>query len=293
MSNYCGPPSDCAPFVSQAYVTQSAALTIPIGGPLLGDRYKVLAPLGMGGCAGVYLARDEVRHEDVALKIAEAGPCDPETARLVLTNESRIYSRITNHQHVLQVHDLHYFPWRKSGILAMSMEYAKGGSFRHWLLQHKDDHHTRITQGLEYFKQMCLGASAVHQARAVHLDLKPDNFLFVGRVLKLSDFGAARLLQTIQLSSSMPSRFLVPRIGTPVYMAPEQFTAAHPDDLDERADIYALGCIAYEIFHPKCHPPFGGTENEVRERHLHLTPPPLVGVDANVARVVARCLEKI
>ena len=293
MSNYCSLSSDCAPFVSQAYVTQSSALTVPIGGPPLAGRYRIRELLGRGGFAGVFLAHDDIRHEDVALKIAEAGPCDPETARLVLANESRIYSRIGGHKHILSVHDLHYVPYRDTGILLLSMECADGGSLRHWLLRHKDDHQTRLTEGLEYFKQMCYAASGVHRAGALHLDIKPDNFLFCHGILKLSDFGAARLLQTIQLSSSMPSRFLAPRLGTTAYMAPEQFTAAHPDDLDERADVYALGCVAHEIFHPLCHPPFGGTETEIRERHLHFTPPPLVGVDANVARVVARCLEKV
>jgi serine/threonine protein kinase len=279
-------------FLSRRAGTQALS-TISEGTALLGGRYVVRSLLGRGGFAAVFLAHDELRHEDVALKIAEAGLCDPETARAVLEHESRVYSRIHDYQHVLRVHDLQYFPWRNSGLMAMTMELAKGGPFRRWLLQHKDDHYTRVTQGLEYFKQMCVGVSAIHKARVLHLDLKPDNFLFVGCLLKVSDFGAARFLQTLQLSSSMPCRPLMPRLGTPPYMSPEQFIAAHPDDLDERADIYALGCIAYEIFHPKCHPPFGGTEDEIRERHLHLTPPPLVGVDANVARVVARCLEKI
>ena len=301
--------SGFGPFFSEPYVsrattqmsTQSAGqvispasgLTVPVGGPPLGGRYVVQSLLGMGGFAGVFLAYDEVRRENVALKVAEAGPCDPETARMVLEHESRVYSRIKDHEHVLTVHDLQYIPWRDTGLLLLSMEHADGGSFREWLIQHKDDHQTRLTEGLEYFKQMCHGAAAVHRAGAVHGDYKPDNFLFVRGDLKASDFGAARCLQTLQLSTSMPARRPLPRQGTPAYMAPEQFTAAHPEDIQEKADIYALGCVAYEIFHPRCHPPFGGTEEELRDRHLCCTPPPLVGVSHRLARVVARCLEKV
>ena len=301
--------SGIGPFLSEAYLSRAASqtssqsagqaispassLTVPIGGPPLAGRYTLKSSLGMGGFAAVFLARDDIRKEDVALKVAEAGPCDPEIARLVLEHESRVYSRISDHQHVLAVHDLHYVPWRDTGLLLLSMEHADGGSFRKWLIQHKDDHQTRLSEGLEYFKQMCYGVAAVHRASAVHLDLKPDNFLFVRGILKVSDFGAARCLQTIRLSSSMPSRIALPWQGTLAYMAPELLVAAHPEDVDERADVYALGCIAFEIFHPQCHPPFGGTDDDIRERHLRFTPPPLVGVSEHLARVVARCLEKV
>ena len=280
-------------FLSSLRIPCESELDLEPGTSLLSGRYTIKKCLGTGGFSATFLAHDDVRGEEVALKIAEAGPCDPEIARLVLENESRIYSIIGGHPHILRVHDLHYIPWHRTGLLAMSMEVADGESFRHWLLRKKHDRQTRLNQGLDYFKQMCNALSAVHQANTVHLDIKPENFLFVRGRLKLADHGAARTIQTLQLTTGVHVPSIAHRIGTPAYMSPELLTAAHPEDVDQRVDIYSLGCVGYEIFSKRCHPPFGGSFDELRERHLCCTPPPLEDVSERIARVVARCLEKI
>jgi serine/threonine protein kinase len=86
----------------------------------------------------------------------------------------------------------------------------------------------------------------------------------------------------------MPS----PDEGTPTYMSPEHINAPHPEDIDSRADIYSLGIILFELLHPKCRPPFGGSENRIRECHLSVPAPYLKETDKGMADIIAKCLEK-
>jgi eukaryotic-like serine/threonine-protein kinase len=285
--------SDSDPFLSQwtQHGQTQGIPDLPEGTVLLDGRYTIGGRLGSGGFSAAFRAYDALRGKDVALKIAEAGPCDPQVAGQVLENEAKIYALIGGDPNILTVYDLHFIRYGNTGFLAMSMEVA-AESLQTWLLRHKDDHQARVAQGLEYFKILLRALSAVHRAGTVHLDVKPANCLFVHGKLKLGDFGSARIFQTIQLTSGIEVPNLAYRIGTPAYMSPELLTAAHPDDVDGRADLYSLGCVLYEMLHRKCHPPFGGSLEELRERHLHFTPPRLEGVSEKIARVVARCLEK-
>jgi eukaryotic-like serine/threonine-protein kinase len=285
--------SDSDPFLSQwtRHGQPQGIPDLPEGTVLLDGRYTIGGRLGSGGFSATFLAYDALRGKDVALKIAEAGPCDPQVAGRVLENEAGIYSIIGGDPNILTVYDLHFIRYGNTGFLAMSMEVADE-SLQTWLLRHKNDHQTRVERGLGFFKVLLRALSTVHHAGARHLDVKPANCLFIGGRLKLADFGAARTIQTIQLTSGIEVPNLACRIGTPAYMSPELLMAAHPDDVDGRADIYSLGCVAYEMFHPKCHPPFGGSLEELRERHLCFTPPRLEDVSKKIARVVARCLEK-
>jgi hypothetical protein len=81
-------------------------------------------------------------------------------------------------------------------------------------------------------------------------------------------------------------------MGTLAYWSPDQILAAHPDDIDHRSDIYTLGIILYEILHPKGRPPFGGSPQRLRERHLEVSAPPVPDATPAEARVLQRCLAK-
>jgi serine/threonine-protein kinase len=260
------------------------------------DRFVIKQHLGSGSLGDVYLARDLVREEDedVAIKVVDIGPCSPRAAARQLQRERAVYDKIQDHRNVLKIHDIHLVLSGGTSLLILSMEYAEGGTFREWLEAHRNDWETRKTEGLAWFKQICLGVAACHDAGVTLLDLKPENCLFVRGVLKVSDFNVSGLVQnlTVGRSSALEDTVEEPAFGTPVYMSPEHFSAAHPDDLDARADIYSLGVILHEILHPKARPPFGGSFARLRELHTQMQPPPLPGADPAEARVVARCLEK-
>jgi TolB-like protein len=132
-----------------------------------------------------------------------------------------------------------------------------------------------------------------HAKGVVHRDIKPDNILLAGNTATVSDFGIAKALlasQTATVSAPMTDLGIV--IGTPLYMAPEQ--AAADTGLDHRVDLYALGCVAYEMIAGE--PPFAGSVASLIRAHIVQAPPPIVTKRADVpealAALVERCLQK-
>ena len=281
--------SSCKPFVSAPFISRGSSRQGLSGFPPVGELYFIERLIGRGGYSSVYLAYDSVRQENVALKIAEAPGCAPEIARVVLGHESRMYARMRGHPNILVVHDLHVVP-RNCGspLLLLSMELADG-SLRDWLELNRNDYQARVIDGQRYFRQMLAGVHASHKEGIVHRDLKPENFLFVGGVVKVSDFGAARTLRTLSLTSRSESH--VPQHGTPPYMSPEMH--ANPSTIDKRSDIYTLGVIAYEMFSVECRPPAGGTY-QTSSMRCPLSPDIfLPGISQRTIRVISRCLEPI
>ena len=123
-------------------------------------------------------------------------------------------------------------------------------------------------------------------------DLGAKNVLLAADTPRLSDLGAVCFLQATCPDSGMPPVSTAAPSGAPEYMTPEQCADAHLDDLRERTDVYVLGCIAYELLHAVCPPPFRRTDERLRERHQHLSAPPLGAIEADVARGIARYLEE-
>ena len=279
------------PFLSGPFMQRKPPVVLPNETTLM-NRFRIEQYLNNGKFGSVYLAVDLLRSNKVALKVTEVGPQYEEIAVLHLQWETEIYSKISNFQNVIKVYDLHFIPWNGTGLLALSLEFATGGTFRKWLLDHKNDLKTRQTTGLDYFKQACRGMAAIHQANVTHLDLKPENLLFLDSILKVSDLGAAIWAQLLQQLSGFYCETLPSEFGTPAYMSPEHFTSGHPDDLDARADIYSLGIILFELLNPKGRPPFGGSYRKLRELHLEVAAPRLTEAGEKLADVIARCLEK-
>ena len=188
-------------FLSSAHGQQGSLVRLSPGDRLL-DRFKIIRPIGNGRFSSVYLAEDPLRNMEVALKVVEVSPLSEDIANNQLKREARIHSMVSNHKYVLQVYDMHFTAWGGVGLLLLSMEYANGGTFREFLLKFADDLETRRTTGLEYLKQACQGVGAVHTAHAVHLDIKPENLLFSGNVLKVSDFGSSSCAEQMTRSST-------------------------------------------------------------------------------------------
>jgi serine/threonine protein kinase len=259
-------------------------------GQTLLDRFTIRSSLGRGSCGAVYLAFDAIRSKEVALKVV---PVASEPAAQQMRREIELNSRVVDYRHVVRVYDVHAAPCGGLVLLLVSMEYADGGSLRQWLLENKDDVQKRRSVGVDLFTQACYGVQALHEMGIVHLDVKPENLLFVAGILKVSDLSLSRYVHDISAGSSSsalndPQR---PR-GTPAYMSPEQLAAPHPNDVDCRSDIYSLAIILFEICHSQCRPPFGGSYEQVRDRHLHMPAPRLENAGDNEGRVVAKSLQK-
>ena len=199
-----------------------------------------------------------------------------------------VHNQISDFTHIIRVFDLHFVPWGGTGLLVLSMEYGDGGSFRKWLLEYAHDLETRRSIGLEFFKQACYGVASAHDKNIIHLDLKPENFILLGNVLKVSDFGIANIARHLRELYDHIPEIVMQDLGTPFYRSPEHLIVSRPQDLDERSDIYALGVILFELLHPKCRPPFDWFGN----LHLPEALSVLASPDERISRIIARCLSK-
>jgi serine/threonine-protein kinase len=158
-----------------------------------------------------------------------------------------------------------------------------------------------MTDGISILRDVARALAFAHGRGVVHRDVKPGNVLLSGGTAVVTDFGIAKALAAAtgahRVDGSTTADLTLTEagssIGTPAYMAPEQATG--DPSIDHRADLYAFGCMAYEVFVGK--PPFHGAPmHKIIAAHLQQTPRPIAelraGVPTSVARVIAQCLEK-
>ncbi len=284
-----GSASQC--YMSHRIPDPNNPLGITEGDELLDGRYRIHGPLGRGGFAAVLHAHDNLRLHDVALKVAHAPNGDAEVAREALRHELDMYTAIGSHPHVLRAYDLHCASWRGADLLFLSMECADG-SLRDWLIENKDDYAARRAQGPSLFAQICQVISPIHRANIVHLDVKPENLLFVRGVLKIADFGASRHGYGLEKQKVSLTDFRHALVLTPPYAAPELLSAGSVRLIHPQADVFSIGVIMFEILSRDCCAPSCTGYEELHDRCMELMPRPPVGPLANAVRVMARCLEE-
>jgi hypothetical protein len=211
-----------------------------------GDRlgsYHVSVPLGRGAMGEVYRAHDETLGRDVALKILpSAFAADPE--RLArFEREARALAAL-NHPHVAAI----YGVVQADGVRALILEFVEGPT----LAQRIRGGAIPVDKAISFGSQIAEGVEAAHEKGIVHRDLKPANIKLTpdGRV-KVLDFGLARALDPTTAADPMESPTLTAVgtragviLGTAAYMSREQ---ARGRTVDERADIWAFGCVLYEM----------------------------------------------
>ncbi len=208
-------------------------------GAVLANRYEVVSVLGRGGMGVVYRARDRELNEEVALKAIRQELLSDAVAAERFKSEIRLARRIS-HRNVVRTHDL----GESEGVLFVTMEYVDGIDVRELL-------NTRgklsVASALALGRQLAAALAVAHDAGVIHRDVKPENALIDGDgVLKVMDFGIARLAEA---TSARTQSGLI--VGTPAYMAPEQLVG---EEVDARADLYALGVVLYECLTGR--PPF-------------------------------------
>jgi tRNA A-37 threonylcarbamoyl transferase component Bud32 len=194
-------------------------------------RYKIIEQLGAGSMGAVYKARDPVMDRDVALKTilshAIEGPQGAEF-RERFFREARAAGRLA-HPGIVTVFDVS----EHEGMPFLVMEYVAGRTLQsilqsgeRWDTDRVCDFASQLSEALDY----------AHQNGVVHRDIKPANILVTGDYrAKIADFGVAKLLESQVTSTGQ-------LLGTPAFMAPEQFTGA---PIDGRADLFALGVVIY------------------------------------------------
>jgi tRNA A-37 threonylcarbamoyl transferase component Bud32 len=262
----------------------------PNPGTVLADRYVVGERLGAGGMGTVFAGIDRATNERVAIKFLNVtGPTRAEvTARFVLEAQVLLRVRSENVTRILDVGNL------DDGSPFIVMEHLRGED----LASRLDRGPMPVTEAIDFAIDACAGLAAVHAAGIVHRDVKPAN-LFIARasdgkeVIKLLDFGIAKLSSVEELASDakVTSEFAV--VGSIHYMAPEQMMGE--PNLDSRADVWSLGVIVYEML--AGHVPYdGNTITEVCARVF--TKPPVAleelrsDVPALLATTVSTCLQR-
>jgi len=204
-------------------------------GEIINNRYEVRGILGRGGMGVVYRVYDRILKEDIALKVLHPSLMRSETAVEMFYNEARISLSLT-HQNIVRVRDI----GETDKVKFISMELLEGMSLRDWMaLQKGFTDKVAIEDATNIIKQVCNGLSYAHQF-TVHRDIKPENIMVQENLqIKITDFGIAKLLSPIELSSTVLS------VGTAYYMAPEQYL--QDSEVDHRADIYSVGVLLYEL----------------------------------------------
>ncbi len=199
----------------------------------LAGRYDVRRELGRGGMSTVFLARDEKHERDVALKLLR-----PDLASAVGSDRFLREIKLTaglNHPHILPLLD----SGAVDGLVWYAMPYVTGGSLRTRLVRHGP---LELAETIRIAGQVASALDYAHRLGIVHRDVKPENILFSEGHAVVADFGVARAVTVVDRQTLTRSGFPVGTLG---YMSPEQ--AAGRTDLDERTDIYGLGCVVYEM----------------------------------------------
>jgi serine/threonine-protein kinase len=246
----------------------------------IADRYTLDRDLGRGGMASVVLARD-LRHDRmVALKVLH-----PELAPTVggdrFKREIRVAARL-QHPNILSVLDSGETP---GGQLWFTMPFVEGENVYERL--------QRVQQfaPAEALRIATAAASALayaHEQGVVHRDIKPDNILLSGDQVLVADFGVARAVS--EVAEKLTATGMI--VGTPTYMSPEQ--ASGDKAIDGRSDIFALGCVVYEMLAGE--PPFKGPNPQATLMRRFMGPPrplrPMVQIPEHVESAIVRALAK-
>ena len=275
-----GPADDTRP---EGYPT----LRGPPGvGDVLGDRYLLVAELGGGAMGQVFVAEHLAIGMHVAIKLLKPELCRNPVFRQRFSHEAHAVAAVV-HPNVARFLDVVI-----GDPTFLVMEYVRGFTLAEVL---QAEQQLEVPRAVAIAARLAWGLDAAHAAGVVHRDLKPANVIVApdrerGETPKVIDFGLAKLAAATANAQLTRTGQLV---GTPHYMAPEQIAGR---EVDARADVYALGCLLYEMI--AGHTPFAGAPDDVQVlyRQVHEIPQPLrrrvPEVPAALDEAVSRALAK-
>ena len=256
--------------------------------------YEIQSPLGAGGMGEVYRARDTRLDRPVAIKILPDHLSNNPEAKQRFDREARAISSL-NHPNICTLHDVGH----QDGIDFLVMEFLKGETLADRLRKGPLPTDQVLKIGIE----ICEGLERAHKSGVVHRDLKPGNVMLTKTGAKLMDFGLAKATPGVTPASSLTMTISHPSadqpltaqgtiVGTFQYMSPEQ---TEGKDADARSDIFALGCVLYEMATGK-RAFTGKSQASLVAAILASDPPPISAVapmsPPAIEQVVKTCLAK-
>jgi serine/threonine protein kinase len=242
--------------------------------------YRVLRELGRGAMGTVYLARQESLQRDLAIKVLAAEFTRDVEFVARFRREGLISSKL-RHPNIVQVFDYS----AQDNLYYIAMEYVGAEDLQAYLRGH--DGKLPLSESVRLMGQVLSALECAHEAGVTHRDVKPANVLMSPRNdAVLTDFSIANMQEAQRLTQTGAM------MGTPDYMAPEQFDAKH---VDKRSDLYSVGVVLYEMLTGT--KPFpGDTVVQVMKAQLMHTPPAPHTVDPSIpeglSRAIMRALEK-
>ncbi|WP_044889813.1 serine/threonine-protein kinase [Myxococcus hansupus] len=270
-------------------------MTRPADGDLridevLRNTYRIVSLLGRGGMGSVYLAQHlRLPGKQVAVKVLRGGDHLTPEIFARFRREAEIASRL-GHPNIVEVHD---YDTLENGNPFLVLEFLRGESLQSRLERGR----LPLEDVVSFTRQMGSALQAAHGAGVIHRDLKPANVFLVptdsggvvGERVKLLDFGISKVLSSTTVQTQEATI-----IGTPQYMSPEQAQGKNRE-IDARTDVFALGCIVYEMMAGK--PVFGsGSLAQMIFRVVYEPPEPLAPLcpeaSPEAISAVMRALEK-
>ena len=250
-------------------------------------KYVLRRKLGQGGFGVVFVAEDTTLGRDVALKLLRTEHTASSEVVKRFIQEARSAAKVV-HPGIVTVFECGQV---QNGSAYIAMELLSGETVTERLARCG-----RMAPAVvvEIARQVASALDAAHHAGIVHRDLKPDNLFLVcdpaahgGERVKILDFGIAKLADPTTTSNVQTQSMMV--FGTPRYMSPEQCRSAA--SVDQRSDIYMLGCILYELLAGQ--PPFDGQPGELIAYHLMVDPAPLLERAPETPRALAELVHQM
>lgn len=247
-------------------------------GAIVGS-YKIISKLGEGGMGVVYKALDLKLERFVALKILNAQTSQSAQFIERFKREARNQAKL-NHPNIIPVYGF----IDEQGYLGIAMEYVDGETLEQ-IIDRKGS--LELGETLDILQQILRGVGYAHQKGFIHRDIKPSNVMMDSDgVAKIMDFGISKSIYEKGITKTGT------KIGTLLYMSPEQINAEEPT---RQSDIYSIGITFYEML-SGITPYESGTEFEIMQGHLKKPAPKLAatipGLPPMVDKIIAKALEK-
>jgi eukaryotic-like serine/threonine-protein kinase len=251
-------------------------------------RYEIVRKIASGATGEVYCAIDSVLGRRIAIKVLSSHPAITESSNITLEREAKAIAMLT-HPNILNIHDFGI----SDGIPFVVMELLEGITLRELLNKNE----LSWNRAVEIAKSIVMGLVAAHSKGIVHGDLKPENIFVTDQgLIKILDFGLMRMNPVVQgkdpqfINSNQLDEHVVR--GTIPYMSPEQLRC---DAVDERTDLFAVGCILYELVtgsQPFEKPEIVETVSSILNQEPDTKLLEEKKCPADVSTLILRCLEK-
>jgi serine/threonine protein kinase len=265
-------------------------------GTVVRGKYEIKEKIGTGGMASVYRAQHLAFNEVVAMKVVSSKLMEDEGFLKRFKTEAVVTRKLV-HPNAVRVED---FDTLEDGRPFMAMEYVKGRSLRHVLVDKKV---LPPERAVSIARQAAAALAAAHALGITHRDIKPDNILLVEHpdgtdTVKVLDFGIAKIREgSTDFGAGYTPTQTGLVVGTPQYLSPEQAMGKHGSEIDGRADLYALGVVLYEMLTGQL-PFHSDTTIGLLMHHIHTVPTPAhylkpdLNIPPAISLVLMKALEK-